>query len=71
MTAAVLMGIGAFLWLAGELYAVFRDETTTTAYIRHFQHKWPWFRLAMWIFLAWLVGHFEFSVLGMRWQGPV
>lgn len=62
MIAAVLMGVGAAVWLAGELYAVFAHETPTTGYVRMFQKRWPIIRVLMVAFLAWLAVHFELGV---------
>lgn len=70
MLAAVLMGVGAAVWLVGELAAVLTHGQAgepTTYWVRHFQRRWPWFRLVMWVFLAWLAGHFEFGLLCVRW----
>lgn len=54
----ILMGLGAMLWIAGELWAVVKDEDTTTSYVRRFSKKWALIRFGVFIFVSWLWVHF-------------
>ena len=62
MTAAIVMGVGAALWLAGELYAVFSGEHPTTWYVRTYQKRWIAVRILIIALVAWLGLHFEAGV---------
>ena len=71
--AELLMGVGAAVWLIGELGAVLlgkRFGEPTTWYVRHFQEKWPVVRVIVVAGLVILGLHFEVGFLGMRWSGP-
>ena len=54
----VLMGLGAFIWIVGELWAAAKDEDTTTSYVRRFAKDSVIARFATFIFVSWLWVHF-------------
>lgn len=64
MIAAVLMGVGAAVWLAGELAAVLsgrRLGEPTTFYVRLFERRYLPVRILVGVFVVWLFAHFEFN----------
>lgn len=63
----LLMALGAFLWIVGELIAVRKGEDTTTSYVRRGKHLKRFGHLilvACIIGCGWLFGHFVFDWWG-------
>lgn len=62
MIEEILMGLGAALWIAGELFAAKKGEDTTTSYVRRFMRagKVGWLvRAGIAVFTTWLFLHFN------------
>lgn len=65
MIEEILMGLGAAIWIAGELYAARKGEDTTTSYVRRFMRasKVGWLaRAGAALFTVWLFLHFNFGL---------
>lgn len=57
MIAAILMGLGAVVWAAGEVYAVKRGKGTTTGYVRWYARRGFLARASIVALAAWFAGH--------------
>ena len=63
----ILMALGAFIWIVGELIAVRKGEDTTTSYVRRGKRLKRWgivVTIAVVIGTQWLSGHFIWDLWG-------
>jgi hypothetical protein len=68
MIEEILMGLGALLWIVGELIAAKKGEDTTTDYVRRGKRLKGFAGRAVLVAVvggtAWLFVHFVFDKLG-------
>lgn len=64
----ILMALGAFLWIVGEMWAVRKGQDTTTSYVRRGKRLKGWqgksVLVACIVGCGWLFGHFVFNLWG-------